>query len=369
MQRKRDQRSPFPYDHPPRSSGSSSGSEDGGRPRARRKNSTGKNGAARRNNSTGTNGAGRDPAAAGQAKFQQYRKGRLLGEGAFKKVYVLVGDDKHVWMQGKRHVSNIRLREEAETMDKFEHPNILKCIDAGVDAGEEGGRFFIITERYHCDLSHMSKRMAGDKTLTYRIVYIWATQIASAIQHVHDKRMAHRDIKPGNILIGQHNRVILADFGLSKLVPSDDKNVGTPGFMAPEIYGSEHGKKVDIFAFGMTFFEILTGVVPFGEFTPQEVKQIMRSSKDSVSPPELECITHTCWNAFIKHCLKVDPCARPSAPEVYEKCCEVLLAKQEELNDLVVHLPPDRHEDLVVHLPPEEKRSQSLPGAKRRKPG
>jgi len=93
----------------------------------------------------------------------------------------------------------------------------------------------------------------------------------NGIQSVHKQGLAHRDLKPDNLLLSNEFVLKITDFGFSTMLqdPSGNRNLrtvlGTDGYMAPEVYiGSYEGKKVDIFAAGVILFIMYSGNFPFG---------------------------------------------------------------------------------------------------------
>src|SRR5437588_553869 len=95
-------------------------------------------------------------------------------------------------------------------------------------------------------------------------------QIASALQFAHDHGILHRDIKPSNILLGDEQRVYLADFGLAKGIDKQERDItqtgcliGTPEYMAPELAEEPFSTSCDIYALGVLLYQMLTGRVPF----------------------------------------------------------------------------------------------------------
>jgi serine/threonine protein kinase len=112
--------------------------------------------------------------------------------------------------------------------------------------------------------------------------------MAVGLEHVHDSGFMHLDFKPENVLITRNASVRLVDFDLARPKPEKperpSKNPGTPAYMAPEqLQRQPYDHRVDIFAFGVTAFELLTGQKPFGSDTPDEIlkRQLDRSSFSS----------------------------------------------------------------------------------------
>lgn len=93
-------------------------------------------------------------------------------------------------------------------------------------------------------------------------------KLLRAITHCHENEICHRDIKPDNILIDKTDNVKVIDFGLSKYFDKNistlESRVGTPAYMAPEVVmGKTYDNKCDVWALGVTMYQLLTGQVPF----------------------------------------------------------------------------------------------------------
>jgi serine/threonine protein kinase len=107
-------------------------------------------------------------------------------------------------------------------------------------------------------------------------------QICEALQFAHDAGIVHRDIKPENILLDKTGRVKIADFGIAKILGSDQVRqtftqgqvLGTPHYMAPEQVErpQEVDRRADIYSLGVVFYEMLTGELPLGKFAPPSWK-------------------------------------------------------------------------------------------------
>ncbi len=155
-----------------------------------------------------------------------------------------------------------RFLAEARLTGSLMHENVI----AFYDYGEEEGRPFLVMEYLAGEsLRHQIREgRSGD----LRAKLLLAGQIAGALAYVHSKGIIHRDVKPDNIRVDVTGQVKLVDFGIAK---TDDLSltgagftVGTPYYMAPEqIRGLKPTHLVDVYAFGVLLFELVTGVRPF----------------------------------------------------------------------------------------------------------
>jgi serine/threonine-protein kinase len=137
--------------------------------------------------------------------------------------------------------------------------------------------------------------------------------MAAALEHMHTQGYMHLDFKPENVLVSRNASVRLVDFDLAQPIPekpkkASGKNPGTPAYMAPEqLLGEPISARVDIFAFGVAAYELLTNQKPFPGDTPGEIlsRQVNRSAFVPPSgynpdlPPNLEKV--------ILRCLERDP--------------------------------------------------------------
>ena len=165
-----------------------------------------------------------------------------------------------------------RFVREAKVLAQLSHPNILKVLDYG----EYQGSPYLVTEFMPGGslLDRMGRSMpAGEATALL-------LPVASALDHAHRQKIVHRDVKPQNILINESGQPMLADFGIAKLIDSDESQsltgtgalVGSPSYMAPEqVNGRAVTARTDVYALGVIFFELVTGRKPFTASTPVEV--------------------------------------------------------------------------------------------------
>jgi formylglycine-generating enzyme required for sulfatase activity/tRNA A-37 threonylcarbamoyl transferase component Bud32 len=173
-----------------------------------------------------------------------------------------------------------RFLHEAKIAGNIQHDNIVSVFDYG----EHEGRPFIVMEYLQGeDLRHAIRGgRAGSLENRLRI----AADIAAALHYVHERGIIHRDIKPENIHIDANGKVKLMDFGIAKTanlsLTRTGMAMGTPYYMAPEqVAGRANTPLVDVYAFGMLFYELLTGVRGItGETMEQVFFQIMQQPLD-----------------------------------------------------------------------------------------
>jgi eukaryotic-like serine/threonine-protein kinase len=162
-----------------------------------------------------------------------------------------------------------RFRHEAQAAGALLHPGIV----AVYEYGEEGPYAYIAMEY----VDGRSLRECFEQKIDFngaQVVSI-VSQLLEALQYAHERGVWHRDIKPANILIMSNDRVKVTDFGIARIESSVLTQVGaimgTPGFIAPEMYlGSEFDGRVDVFAAGVVFYQLLAGAPPFVG-TPEKV--------------------------------------------------------------------------------------------------
>jgi serine/threonine protein kinase len=170
-----------------------------------------------------------------------------------------------------------RLAREAQTLAGLNHPNICTVYEIE----EHEGSAFMVMER--CEGPNLKAHMARATLTTSHIVDI-ANQIVAALEAAHSAGVVHRDIKPGNIIVGGAGQVKLLDFGLARrFVPDDTGEVviggstipgrplGTANYMAPErILQLPLDPRSDLFSVGVVIYEMATGRLPFAGASPSE---------------------------------------------------------------------------------------------------
>lgn len=173
-----------------------------------------------------------------------------------------------------------RFLAEARLTGSLVHENIIGFYDYG----EEQGRPFLVVEYF--DGESLGDAIRGWRTGDLRNKLLIARQIANALAYVHSKAVVHRDVKPDNVWIDSSSRVKLIDFGVAKSeefsITGAGFTLGTPYYMAPEqVRGDKPTPLVDIYAFGVLLFELVTGVRPFeGQTVDQIFDQVLHQALD-----------------------------------------------------------------------------------------
>lgn len=212
---------------------------------------------------------------------QGYEILELIGGGGMGEVYraIMVARGKEVAMK----VVAGRLTRDPETTARFEaevgalsqldHPNVVRVIDHGE---MPNGRHFLVMEYVDgCDLRRL---LRAQRIEPERAIDIFL-KVCDGVQHAHECGLVHRDIKPANILIGLDGTVKVADFGLAKTLVEESfaygftqtrDTFGTPYYVAPEVTqrAESADARTDVYALGVLLYELLTGGVPMGQFTP-----------------------------------------------------------------------------------------------------
>ena len=211
----------------------------------------------------------------------RYELGKLIGSGGMGEVFVAkdltLGRRVAVKLLRPEFATNAKLctrfKQEAHSASKMSHPNIVRVFDAGDDvetntAGVEIKRPFIVMEYVEgMELSSLISRGPVKVSEATRIV----AEILAAIDYAHDSGVVHRDIKPSNIMLTRSGQVKVLDFGIARAITDAFTDLtqttailGTAAYFSPEqARGESVDARTDIYAIGVVFFEMLTGMPPF----------------------------------------------------------------------------------------------------------
>ncbi|KAI5555843.1 hypothetical protein BDE02_19G112300 [Populus trichocarpa] len=222
------------------------------------------------------------------------RYGRLeevLGRGAMKTVYKAIDEFLGIevaWNQAK--LSRVlcspedlqRLYSEVHLLRILNHDSIIKFYASWIDV--RGKTFNFITEMFTSGTLRQYRQKYT--RVNIRAIKKWARQILEGIEylHGHDPPVIHRDLKCDNIFVNGHlGQVKIGDLGLAAILrgsQSAHSVIGTPEFMAPELYEENYNELVDVYSFGMCVLEMLTAEYPYSECTnPAQIYKKVTSGK------------------------------------------------------------------------------------------
>jgi eukaryotic-like serine/threonine-protein kinase len=208
----------------------------------------------------------------GSLLCNRYRLEERVGSGGMSTVYRAYDETLERWVAIKilhqsmedDSVQLERFRREARMVARLSHPHVVTVIDAGEDEGHP----FIVFE--YVDGETLKQLIRRDGPLPVPEAVAYAIEIGRALVAAHAQRLAHRDVKPQNVLIDPDGRAKVTDFGISRSLDQDagltatGRVLGTTDYVAPEqALGEEVTQQSDVYSLGVCLFEMLTGQVPF----------------------------------------------------------------------------------------------------------
>jgi serine/threonine-protein kinase len=253
---------------------------------------------------------------------QRFRVLRPHARGGLGAVFVALDTELHrevalkqiLDSQADDPASRQRFLLEAEVTGGLEHPGIVPVYGFGT---YEGGRPYyamrfirgdslkVAIERFHAD--EASRKDPGRHSLELRKLLRRFLDVCNAIEYAHSRGVLHRDIKPGNVIVGRHGETLVVDWGLAKatgrsepssgertLVPSSASGsaetlpgsaLGTPAYMSPEQAEGQLdrlGPRSDVYSLGATLYCLLAGRAPF---TAEDAGALLRAVQEGNYPP------------------------------------------------------------------------------------
>ena len=210
-----------------------------------------------------------------------------------------------------------RFEQEAKAAGVLNHPNLTAVHDIGTHEGSP----YVVQELLEGET--LRAALAGGK-LSIRRAIDYSLQIMHGLAAAHEKGIVHRDLKPENIFVTNDGRVKILDFGLAKLVQTDDKPqatnlpteaagtepgvvLGTLGYMSPEqVRGRPADARSDIFSFGAILYEMLSGKRAFhGDSAADTMSSILKED-----PPDISVTNQSVplgLDRIVRHCLEKNP--------------------------------------------------------------
>nr|XP_046200543.1 serine/threonine-protein kinase WNK3-like isoform X2 [Oncorhynchus gorbuscha] len=237
-----------------------------------------------------------------------------LGRGAFKTVYK--GLDTETWvevawceLQDRKltKAEQQRFKEEAEMLKGLQHPNIVRFYDSWESVLRGKKCIVLVTELMTSGtLKTYLKRF---KVMKPKVLRSWCRQILKGLQFLHTRTppIIHRDLKCDNIFItGPTGSVKIGDLGLATLMRTSFAKsvIGTPEFMAPEMYEEHYDESVDVYAFGMCMLEMATSEYPYSEC--QNAAQIYRKVTSGIKPASFDKVNDPEIKEIIECCIRQD---------------------------------------------------------------
>jgi eukaryotic-like serine/threonine-protein kinase len=215
--------------------------------------------------------AGPPGALTGTVLSGRYRLESKLGSGGMSTVYLARDETLERWVAAKvlhREISDQpdqleRFRREARAVAQVSHPNVV----AVIDAGEDGGRPYIVFEYVAGETLKQRIDHAGRLPLDEAAAY--AIEVGRGLGAAHQRRLVHRDVKPQNVLIDSEGRAKVTDFGIARELEQDGltktgRVLGTTDYVSPEqAMGQPVDARSDIYSLGVLVYEMLTGEVPY----------------------------------------------------------------------------------------------------------
>jgi len=227
-----------------------------------------------------------------------------------------------------------KLKAEVQLARRVSHPNVCRTYDFGTHVMAQTG----------APISFLTMEFVDGETLGQRLRLSGAVPIVEArkigrqllqgLSAAHDANVLHRDFKSDNVMLrseaGDESWPLIMDFGLARAVEQDSKQrssssnstlLGTLGYIAPEqLDGKEHSKASDVYAFGVVWFEMLTGELPFESSSSPAVAVLERVRRPAVAPSSINPLVPRDLDTIVLGCLQRSPKDR------YRTAGEVLTA-------------------------------------------
>ena len=307
--------------------------------------------------------------------MEKFHVDRVLGKGGFGKALLvssLIDGRKRVVKQILKKTLTKKEQEKAMSeitiLSNLKHTNIIRYRGCKIT---DSSIFILMDYAEGGDLSSKIKERGPSKFCEEQIID-WFTQICLAVKYLHDRKIIHRDIKPGNIFLDKKGVVKLGDFGLAKYLPNTQAfaktATGSPYYLPPEICkGEQYNMSADIWSLGCVLYELCALKRPF---SGTNIRDIMASIVH-IHSPRIPMVYSKELSDIVASMLQKDPSKRPSINQLLQipllkyKAIALLGPEQaeKELSHTVFHgsfpgeTPNGENKEVVVLVHDEKKMS------------
>ena len=260
----------------------------------------------------------------------RYRLSQRIGSGAMGVVWTAHDERLHRTVAVKQLLLQPGLAEadtdeakrramrEGRIAARLQHPHAV----AVYDVAEDDSQPWLVME--YLPSKSLSAVLSERGTLPPRDVASIGMQVASALAAAHNAGIVHRDIKPGNVLLGDDGTVKITDFGISRAtgdvtVTATGMLAGTPAYLAPEVAkGYDPGSPSDVFSLGSTLYAAIEGEPPFG-LSENTIALLHKVASGKVNPPR----NAGPLTALLMRLLRAEPEDRPTMAEARDALAAV----------------------------------------------
>ncbi len=279
---------------------------------------------------------------------------RLGRDVAIKQVVLPVGVSAEAAQEQRA-----RIMREGRIAARITHPHAISVYDVA----DEGGSPWLVME--YLPSRSLAEVLSDDGVLPVQQVAQIGAQLADALVATHAAGIVHRDVKPGNVLIGQGDRleglVKITDFGISHAqgdvrLTQTGMVTGTPAFLSPEVArGEEPGAASDVWSLGATLFTALEGEPPFGS-SGNSLEMLHRVAAGAANPP----VRSGALTGPLQRMLSTDPAARPAMHQVRDELADIAAGTDGDVTAVLTARTPLQ----TVPLPPTRTDLPAVPPAR-----